>query len=103
MNWQQVDVDRNGNGLFMATDQNGDTVFKTVENCQPLIDLNKAERNEGKKTGDLRKVASISPAVWLWLWQEFGGPPNSPENQPRLRKWLNDRDFRAFRTSEARV
>ena len=101
MSWQQVDVDREGNGLFMSTDENGNLVMKTVQNCQPIIDANKNSLTDnGTGKGDLRRRARIPEAIWLEWWQEFGSSPMAPENRIRLERKLNSPEYAYLRTTK---
>lgn len=94
-----------------------DTEFTRVDsqNVDELIKLNAAERNSGENTNrksEMRKVASI-PIVLVESLKtrsmKDGGPIDlnrigfDPEHAARFHIWLNDRDNRAFRTSDARV
>lgn len=104
MKWQQVDVDRKGNGLFISED--GDkTVFKVVEDCQPLLDFNQEKKSNesGNWRGDMHHVASIPASLWQEWWREFGGNPNSPENRPKLMRKLNERDYSKLRVKSGRL
>ena len=103
--WQQIDVDRTGTGLFVSQDDNGNQIYKTVENCQPLLDFTQEKRNNesGNHKRDIYHKASIPASLWLEWWNEFGGNPMAPENQPRLRKKLNNPDYAKLLTKTGRL
>lgn len=74
-------------------------IVKKSQDFEPIIELNKYQRNNNEcNTGDMRKVASIpnlevEKLMKAGIWQD----------KKRLKKWLNDPDNRAFRTSTGKV
>lgn len=94
-----------------------DGVFirKDTQDVEKMMDLNVAEANSGVNTdrkSEMRKIASIPLVVVEYLKtrpMKDGGPIDlnrigfDPEHAARFTRWLNDRDNRRFRTSDARV
>ena len=101
-----LDIDAAGACLYHDfDDETGEGTFRTVEDAAPLLDMNqKAKNNEsGNWKGDMHHVASIPQTVWANWWKEFGGNPMAPENQPKLMKKINDRDWLKLRVKSGRV
>ena len=86
-----------------------------TQNVDQIIKENAEARNSGENTNrksEMRRVASI-PVVLVEALKtrsmKDGGPIDlnrigfDPEHAARFHIWLNDRDNRAFRTSDARV
>ena len=72
------------------------------EDVQPLMDANKAERNNASENwkGDFHKVASIPMTIIIEWSKEVGGGMNilKPENKKKFVAKLNDPDFVNLRT-----
>ena len=103
---QLVDIDAAGKRVYHDfDDETGIGAFRTVEDAQSLVDMNQEARNNesGNWKGDMHHVASIPQTVWANWWQEFGGNPMAPENQPKLMKKINDRDWLKLRVKTGRV
>lgn len=101
-----IDIDSAGNKLYHEWDEETKTGTLTTEgDAQPLLDLNQAARNNesGNWKGDMHHVASIDPVTYMNIWKMFGGNPMAPENQPRLMKLLNDRDWSKLRVKSGRL
>ena len=86
-----------------------------TQDAEPIIDANTIERNSGEnenRFSNMRKVASI-PLVTVEALKtrsmKDGGPIDiylvgvDPDHTVRFYRWLDDRDNRKFRTSEARM
>jgi len=103
--WRLLDHDGYRKLYFRHNESTGRDEFKTVEDVAPLISMNQKARNDetGNWKGDMHHVASVPPAVWKQWWQEFGGNPMLPENQPRLMQKLNDRDYSKMRVKSGRL
>jgi len=72
----------------------GEYVVETIQDTQHIAESNKrAYNNVDGKFGDMPKVASIPLSVYYQLKSQ--GIVDDPK---RLKKWLNDRDNRVFRT-----
>lgn len=91
---------RNINGVLYKTMFSGDRlVVKKSQNLEPILDFNKAQRDEFRDyRGDMHKVASIPNLIVEKLMKE-----GIWQDKLRLKKWLNDPDNRAFRTSTGKV
>jgi len=76
---------------------NGEYVIETVQNLD-VDQSNRRQRIEADKRtkwGDMNRVASIPLSVYYDLKRQ--GIADDPK---ALKKWLNDRDNRVFRTRE---
>ncbi len=80
---------------YWIYDESTDTAtIKTVQDVQPLIELNKADFNEAPKGwGEGRRVASIPIAVFTDLQQK-----GITKDEKAFKRWLNDPENRFFRT-----
>jgi hypothetical protein len=73
--------------------------LESVQDIEDITDINKALANEAVPHGqELRRVASI-PLILVYELKRKG----IWGNQERMRKWLNDRDNRVFRTTLEKV
>ena len=100
-----LDVENGVAQYHMYDEVNDKTIIQTVQDVEPLLDINKkALANTDKNwKGELHHVASIPLVVWEEWWREFGGNPMSKENQPRLMAKLNNKDWCKLRTKEGRI
>ena len=85
-------------------------VQHSVQDIQPLIDLNKKEYNkdyvhggvETKETG-MRKVASI-PLIIIEKWKkEHGIDMMNKDHWPKIKQLLNSNEYRFLRTHESNI
>lgn len=95
--------------------QDGMFIRKDTQDVEKLLDQNQREYNDGVHTdrsSNMRKVASIPLVVVEALKNRpmsEGGPIDlnrigfDVDHAVRFHRWLNDRDNRKFRTSNARV
>jgi hypothetical protein len=86
----------------------GSLTVRNSWDIEDLLDANRAARNDvGKglpgKTDQWRKVASIDMLTYLKLQEDGIIGARDQVDPKRFRKWLNDRDNRAFRASEGTV
>lgn len=76
--------------------------IETVQDVEPIIDLNRRLFNDAPETGrfkgDMKQVASIPLPLYYDL--KAKGIIDDPA---RLKAWLNDRDNQLFRTTPGRV
>jgi metal-dependent HD superfamily phosphatase/phosphodiesterase len=73
---------------------NGEYVVETQQNVSAIVEANKRQYNDTpNKHGDLNKVATIPLSVYYELKRK--GIADDPK---ALKKWINDRDNRVFRT-----
>ncbi len=79
---------------FWHVKGNGEYVVETVQDVKPVADQNKRQFNENTgRFGEFDKVASIPLSVYYELKRR--GIADDPK---AMKKWLNDRDNRVFRT-----
>ena len=82
-------------------------VHHAVQDIEPLLELNKKEYNKdyihgGIETKDgMRKVASI-PLIIIEKWKsELGIDALNNDHWPRIKKLLNDPEYKYLRTHES--
>ena len=89
------------------TDDKG--VIHSVQDVEPLLDLNKREINgdsmygtEGGPLG-MRKVASI-PLIIIEKWKaELGVDVMNKDHMPKVKQLLNDPEYAYLRTHNSRI
>ena len=91
-------------------DTDGDKLVQhSVQDVSPLIELNKKEFNKdyihgGVETqGGMRKVASI-PLIIIEKWKtEHGVDITNKDHWDKVKKLLNDPEYRFLRTHESNI
>ncbi len=83
---------------------NDGLTIERVQDCTPILDLNKASQNERRgRSGDLRQVASI-PLVVAEKWMnEEGINIFDPNHAEAVRRKLNSSDYLWLRTDNSRL
>ena len=84
-------------------------VIHSVQDVEPLLDLNKKEINgdsmdctEGGPLG-MRKVASI-PLIIIEKWKtEIGIEVMNKDHRPKVKQLLNDQEYAYLRTHNSRI
>jgi hypothetical protein len=84
-------------------------VVRSVQDVQPLLDMNKKEINgdsmygtEGGPLG-MRKVASI-PLIVIEKWRtELGIDVMNKDHMPKVKQLLNDPEYAYLRTHNSRI
>lgn len=86
--------------IFHFDHTTGDFHVETKSDVEGVVEGAKELRKEdsGNWKGDVHHVASIPNVIWADLQRR-----GIADNPKRLKKWLNDRDNRAFRTKRGRV
>ena len=86
-------------------EHDGKIEYNTVEDVSNLLKHTQSARNEESKSwkGDMHHVASIPQTLYMEWWKEFGSSPMDPENQPRLLKKLQEREFSQLRVKTGRL
>ena len=105
MTWRLLDCD-DGVATYHALDEvSNKTIIKTVQDVEPILDINQHKRNNASKgwKGDFHHVASIPVVVWEDWWRELGSNPGSKENRAWLAAKLNNKDWCKLRTKEGRI
>jgi hypothetical protein len=107
-------LDRAGKAGVLLDEYNYDPgqdrlIIKTSQDVEPIFDQNKELQNEGlsgdgySESGDLRRVASI-PLVIVHKWlSEEGLNVFNDEHWPKIKRKLNDPEYRHLRTSLGRI
>jgi hypothetical protein len=92
---------------FTYDDETDGFTIETVQDVEPLVELNKALWNNTEKHtqyGDLTRVASIPPVVMMELSKSgIVTPAGRVLDQKKFRAWLNDSANRCFRTRAGKV
>lgn len=74
------------------------------QDAEPVLDLNKRKRDAGRayyaQDPDLHRVASIPNGVALQWYVKWGVEAWNPEHIDRVRKLLNDPEWRYLKTAE---
>lgn len=86
-------------------EKNGKIEYNTVEDTSQLLKLTAKAKNResGNWRGDMHHVASIPQTVYMEWWKEFGGNPMSPDNQPKLLRKLQEREWSKLRVKSGRL
>jgi hypothetical protein len=88
---------------FEATDEGFNIISE--QDVEPILELNKAKQNMGREyyaaDPDMWKVASIPIMVQFQWLQKYGiTDVTSKEHWPKVRKLLNDPDWRYLKTAD---
>lgn len=104
--WRPLSRPFNGTQTDVLFDASGKVVFRTLQECQPVLDANKVRRDDADRGwvmgGDMRRVASI-PAVIIAEWLAEGIDVFSGDQQDRVARKLNDPDNFYLRTAPGRL
>jgi hypothetical protein len=91
---------------YLASDSDGLSIV-TETDTSNLLKYNREENNNwrpGSMIGNTQKhiqpIANIPTAIYYNLLEKFGPVKNNPK---AWRKWLNDPDHKAFRTTGGKV
>lgn len=81
-------------------EEDGSFTITTEQDVTDIIEVNEYRRlnTEYKRKAEWRQVASIPMNVYAKLQQD-----GIVDDEPRFRKWLDDRDNRFFRTNDERL
>lgn len=86
--------------------EDGTFTVTQTQDCEAIIELNKAmyNHNDGyTPSRDMKRIASIpNTFVYKWLVEE-GWNANDPRYGDRLKRKLNDPDWRFLRTAPGRL
>jgi hypothetical protein len=90
----------------MRRNQDGSLSFAATQDCDPVLDRNKAmaNHNDGySPSREMRRVGSI-PLVLIMKWKtEEGWDALDPDNKDRLVRKLNDPEYAYLRTAPGRI
>lgn len=82
-------------------EEGDEVIIHNVQDAQPIIDANKAEFNQKKRStpyGEMERVASLPLTVYFDLQRR-----GILDDEKAFRRWLNDPDNSAFRTRPGKV
>ena len=79
------------------------TFIKTVQDCQPILEINKRKQNSHNTSrymdkGDYYHFASVPNTVLLEWKEKHGVDWNRPEDLPKIEKLLQSREYMYLRT-----
>lgn len=97
-------IDYNPDGVSKVFHRlhDGDWVYESIQDIQPILEANKAEQNSGHKpNGTFRRVASIPLVTLLEIEKRFGINYLNKDHMPALKKLLNSNEFRHLRTDNS--
>lgn len=100
--WTLFDYDmQTGRQVWELRNPDGSVTHRTDYPVQATVDINKAQRNMGRKdwTGDYHQIASIP----LNVFYDQLAQASREGDDKFVSRWLNDSDNRAWRTREGRV
>tara|TARA_R110002074_G_scaffold121968_1_gene256507 strand:- start:26345 stop:26665 length:321 start_codon:yes stop_codon:yes gene_type:complete len=86
-------------------ENDGKIEYNTREDVSNQLNMNKAAKtNEsGNWQGEMHHVASIPQVVYMEWWKEFGGNPMDADNQPKLMRKLQEREWSKLRVKSGRL
>jgi len=93
---------------FNYDHETDNVILHSTQDVQPLLELNKKELNNdsmygGVATSGMRKVASI-PLIVIEKWKrELGIDIMDKNDMPKIKKLLNDPEYRWLRTHESNL
>lgn len=78
--------------------------IETVQDIEPILDLNKAQQNEGfNKSSDMWHAATIPAVVQLEWLTKHGVDLMNENHMPAVKKLLNSSDYRHLRRNEFKL
>lgn len=91
--------------FHMYDAENKKTIIQTVQDVEPILNINKRSLNNSDKNwkGELHHVASVPKIVWERWWRELGSNPGAKENKQWLIAKLNSRDWCQLRVKEGNL
>ena len=88
--------------IFVPTDDGFQ--IRTEQDCEPILDLNKAKRSMGKEyyaaDPDMWKVAEIPIVVQMKWLCEHGVDIYNRDHWPAVKRLLNSNEWRYLKTAE---
>ena len=98
-------IDREDTGVrTYFEEQDGNVLLHTEQDAEPILDLNKKKRDLGRAwyaaDPDVHKVASIPNGVAMQWLTRYGVEAWNPEHMDRVRRLLNDPEWRYLKTAE---
>lgn len=106
MTWRPLWKTEGGTEAFIKDNQDGTFTVWSTQECDPLLDQNKAmaNHNDGwSPSRDLRRAGSI-PLNLIEKWKhEEGFDALNPHHADKLKQKLNDSDWAHLRTAHWRV
>ena len=89
---------------YFHYDELADTfTIETVGNAEPVIERNKKLYNEGRRRGGWNFIASIPPEVILTWRSKYGLKIEDRNHWPRIKRLLNDSEWRYLRTAPGMI
>lgn len=94
---------RAGISTWYHPQTDGTFVIETKQDVEPILEWNKASAREVQKNTRGKYMAHVAniPITVQYEWiKRYGADPLDEENEPLLRRLLNDPEWRYLRTSE---
>lgn len=106
MSWLPLSSAPGGRETSVLFDADGNVIFRTLQECDPILDHNKALFNHDDRgytpSGDMRRVAAIPMGVVL-QWLQEGIDVFSGEQQDEVAKRLNSSEWAYLRTAPGQL
>lgn len=85
---------------FFHGEEDGSAIMETKQDVGDILEVNQYRRlnTEYKPKSEWRQVASIPMSLYMKLKDD-----GIVDDEPRFRKWMDDRDNRFFRTNDERL
>lgn len=85
-------------------DSTDTTIIRTEQDCSDILDVNKAQQNEGiDKSSDMWHAATI-PAVVQMEWMiQYGVDLMNKDHMPGVKRLLNSSEYSHLRRNEFRL
>lgn len=85
---------------YFHYDESNDTfTIETVADAEPVIERNKKLYTDGRPKGEWNHIASIPPEVILKWREQYGVRIWDRNHWPRVKRLLNDPEWRYLRTA----
>ena len=102
---RQLLIDRPESGVrTYVEEQDGNILLHTEHDAEPVLALNKKKRDLGRAfyaaDPDVHKLASIPVGVAMQWLTRYGVEAWNPEHMDRVRRLLNDSEWRYLKTAE---
>lgn len=89
----------NGISTYHDYDKDNDTtIIHTTQDCSGIVDINKAQQNEGfDKGSDMWHAASIPLVVQMEWMTKYGVDLMNEDHMPAVKRLLNSSDYSHLR------
>lgn len=102
MGWRPLSA-APGRETRVLFDSDGRIIIRTQQECDPVLERNKALRNSGNAQSAFARLVASIPMVIVHKWLQEGIDVFSGEQQDALARKLNDPDWAYLRTGGGRL